>query len=106
MCRLRDECERLIIGEVRNAEERAKAQIDLLIQCELSYMNTSHPDFIGFQAYVSLPCAPLSTRRHCLQGIGIISRSAAGSQEGGRRMSHWVIIGHAEHHCRRRLPTW
>jgi hypothetical protein len=40
------------MGELRNSEERAKAQIDMLIQCELAYMNTSHPDFIGFQAYV------------------------------------------------------
>ena len=34
--------------QLRTSEDRAKDQVDTLISFELAYMNTSHPDFIGF----------------------------------------------------------
>eukprot|EP00054_Salpingoeca_dolichothecata_P036815 m.8763 g.8763 ORF g.8763 m.8763 type:complete len:844 (+) comp7056_c0_seq1:87-2618(+) len=46
--RLRDEAERLIAQQIRDSEQKAKDQVALLMDIELSYMNTNHPDFIGF----------------------------------------------------------
>lgn len=46
--RLRDEAERLVGAHVRECEAAAQNHINTMIQIELSYMNTNHPDFIGF----------------------------------------------------------
>lgn len=46
--RLRDECEGLVQQHIREIEQRAKDHVQLQIDVELSYMNTNHPDFIGF----------------------------------------------------------
>ncbi|XP_065197637.1 dynamin-1-like [Sycon ciliatum] len=46
--RLRDEVERICHHYVRECEVKAKDHITLCIHLELSYMNTNHPDFIGF----------------------------------------------------------
>ncbi|XP_068130441.1 dynamin-2 isoform X1 [Hyperolius riggenbachi] len=46
--RLREESERIITTHVREREGRTKDQILLLIEIELSYINTNHEDFIGF----------------------------------------------------------
>ncbi|EDQ85840.1 uncharacterized protein MONBRDRAFT_28892 [Monosiga brevicollis MX1] len=46
--RLRDECETLVSTHIRDCEEKAKVHINNQISIELSYMNTNHPDFIGF----------------------------------------------------------
>ena len=50
---LRDETEHVLTGFLRNQEQVAKDHIKLMIDIELAYMNTNHPDFIGFQKYVS-----------------------------------------------------
>lgn len=49
---LRDETEHVLTGFLRNQEQVAKDHIKLMIDIELAYMNTNHPDFIGFQKYV------------------------------------------------------
>ncbi|TPP63128.1 Dynamin-1 [Fasciola gigantica] len=46
--RLREETERIVNHWIREREVRAKDQIILLVDIQLSYMNTNHEDFIGF----------------------------------------------------------
>ncbi|XP_041440723.1 dynamin 2 L homeolog isoform X2 [Xenopus laevis] len=46
--RLREETERIVTTYVREREGKTKDQILLLIDIELSYINTNHEDFIGF----------------------------------------------------------
>ncbi|XP_075062891.1 dynamin-2 isoform X2 [Mixophyes fleayi] len=46
--RLREETERIVTTYVREREGKTKEQILLLIDIELSYINTNHEDFIGF----------------------------------------------------------
>eukprot|EP00055_Hartaetosiga_balthica_P003852 m.9176 g.9176 ORF g.9176 m.9176 type:complete len:818 (-) comp3388_c1_seq1:75-2528(-) len=46
--KLRDECQTLCTSEIRTAEEKAVDHVQDMIDIELSYMNTNHPDFIGF----------------------------------------------------------
>ncbi|XP_074552054.1 dynamin-2 isoform X2 [Halichoeres trimaculatus] len=46
--RLREETERIVTTYVREREGKCKDQVLLLIDIELSYINTNHEDFIGF----------------------------------------------------------
>ncbi|KAF1613536.1 UNVERIFIED_CONTAM: Dynamin-2, partial [Eudyptes pachyrhynchus] len=46
--RLREETERIVTTHIREREGKTKDQILLLIDIELSYINTNHEDFIGF----------------------------------------------------------
>jgi len=46
--KLRNEVQRLIHTQIREDEHKTKDQILLLVDIELSYMNTNHEDFIGF----------------------------------------------------------
>ncbi|GAA38093.2 dynamin GTPase [Clonorchis sinensis] len=46
--RLREETERIVNQWIREREVRAKEQLILLVDIQLSYMNTNHEDFIGF----------------------------------------------------------
>ncbi|KAK7939183.1 hypothetical protein WMY93_002509 [Mugilogobius chulae] len=46
--RLREETERIVTTHIRETEGKTKDQILLLIDIELSYINTNHEDFIGF----------------------------------------------------------
>jgi dynamin GTPase len=46
--RLRDETERILSSHLREQEQACKEHLKLMIEIELSYMNTNHPDFIGF----------------------------------------------------------
>uniref|UniRef100_A0A8C8DTE5 Interferon-induced GTP-binding protein Mx n=1 Tax=Oryzias sinensis TaxID=183150 RepID=A0A8C8DTE5_9TELE len=45
---LREETERIVTSHIRDREGRAKDQLLLLIDIQLSYINTNHEDFIGF----------------------------------------------------------
>ncbi|XP_028831337.1 dynamin-3 isoform X2 [Denticeps clupeoides] len=45
---LREETERIVTSHIRDRESRAKDQVILLIDVQLSYINTNHEDFIGF----------------------------------------------------------
>uniref|UniRef100_A0AAR2J6K4 Dynamin-2 n=1 Tax=Pygocentrus nattereri TaxID=42514 RepID=A0AAR2J6K4_PYGNA len=51
--RLREETERIVTTHVREREGKTKDQVLLLIDIELSYINTNHEDFIGFAKYVN-----------------------------------------------------
>ncbi|XP_033829148.1 dynamin-1-like [Periophthalmus magnuspinnatus] len=45
---LREEMERIVTQHIRDREAHSKGQVLLLIDIELSYVNTNHEDFIGF----------------------------------------------------------
>lgn len=45
---LREESERIINTRVKEREQKTKDQLILLVEIQLSYMNTNHEDFIGF----------------------------------------------------------
>uniref|UniRef100_A0A8C3TZC0 Dynamin-2 n=1 Tax=Catharus ustulatus TaxID=91951 RepID=A0A8C3TZC0_CATUS len=46
--RLCEETERIVAGYIREREEKTKDQMLLLIDIQVSYINTNHEDFIGF----------------------------------------------------------
>ncbi|KAM6963235.1 dynamin 3a [Aplochiton taeniatus] len=46
--RLREETERIVATHIREQESRTKDQALLLIDMQVSYINTNHEDFIGF----------------------------------------------------------
>ena len=50
--RLRDEVESLLMSFLREQEQKCKEHVQLMIEVELSYMNTNHPDFIGYHKLV------------------------------------------------------
>ncbi|XP_067940111.1 dynamin-1-like isoform X3 [Watersipora subatra] len=60
--RLRDEVERIVNDTLRNYEQEAKNQLMLMVEVQLSYMNTSHEDFIGF-ANAQQKTDPTSSQR-------------------------------------------
>ncbi|XP_073427630.1 dynamin-3-like [Dendrobates tinctorius] len=53
--KLRDETERIVTFFIHQREEKTKEQVLLLIDIQLSYINTNHEDFIGF-AYAHQGC--------------------------------------------------
>ncbi|XP_073449329.1 dynamin-3 isoform X1 [Aquarana catesbeiana] len=54
--RLRDETERIVALYIREREGKTKEQVLLIIDIQLSYINTNHEDFIGF-AYAQQRCS-------------------------------------------------
>ncbi|XP_062516080.1 dynamin-1-like isoform X2 [Corticium candelabrum] len=46
--RLRDETERILTSLAREREQKAKDHVTIQVEFQLAYMNTNHPDFIGF----------------------------------------------------------
>ena len=66
--RLRDEVERVVSTHIKNGEVRAKEHVTLLIDIELSYINTNHQDFIGYAAASSSANAQSGERKR--KGIG------------------------------------
>ncbi|XP_038163294.1 dynamin-2 isoform X2 [Cyprinodon tularosa] len=46
--RLREETERIVTTHIRERDNKTKEKVLLLIDIELSYINTNHEDFIGF----------------------------------------------------------
>ncbi|XP_023276392.1 dynamin-2-like isoform X1 [Seriola lalandi dorsalis] len=46
--RLREETEKIVTTYIRERDSKTKDQVLLLIDIELSYINTNHEDFIGF----------------------------------------------------------
>uniref|UniRef100_A0A8C8YZ90 Dynamin n=1 Tax=Prolemur simus TaxID=1328070 RepID=A0A8C8YZ90_PROSS len=50
--RLCEETERIVANHIREREGKTKDQVLLLIDIQVSYINTNHEDFIGFAKYV------------------------------------------------------
>ena len=51
---LREETERIVCSHIREREAKTKDQVLMLIDIQLSYMNTNHDDFIGFAKSVPI----------------------------------------------------
>uniref|UniRef100_A0A8C0C2G3 Dynamin-2 n=1 Tax=Buteo japonicus TaxID=224669 RepID=A0A8C0C2G3_9AVES len=84
--RLREETERIVTTHIREREGKTKDQILLLIDIELSYINTNHEDFIGFANLPGLQAVkPLVIRRGWLT-INNISIMKGGSKE------YWFVL--------------
>ncbi|XP_028411084.1 dynamin-1-like isoform X2 [Dendronephthya gigantea] len=66
--RLRDEVDRIVSTHIKNGEVRAKDHVTLLIDIELSYINTNHQDFIGYAAASSNASSQTGERKR--KGIG------------------------------------
>ncbi|CAE1291546.1 DNM1_3 [Acanthosepion pharaonis] len=49
--RLREETERIVNSIIRERDQKAKDTLLLLVDIQLSYMNTNHEDFIGFARF-------------------------------------------------------
>lgn len=49
--RLREEVDHAVAMKIRECERLAKDHIMLLVDYQLSYINTNHEDFIGFAKY-------------------------------------------------------
>lgn len=45
---LREETDRIVLEHLREQEGRTKDMMDMYIEVQLGYINTNHPDFIGF----------------------------------------------------------
>lgn len=45
---LMEEVERISMSHINTVEQQAKDQVKLMLDFELAYINTQHPDFIGF----------------------------------------------------------
>uniref|UniRef100_A0A8C5NAH4 Interferon-induced GTP-binding protein Mx n=1 Tax=Gouania willdenowi TaxID=441366 RepID=A0A8C5NAH4_GOUWI len=84
---LREETERIVTSHIRDRESRAKDQVLLLIDIQLSYINTNHEDFIGFANYsdvIPLP-RPQVIRKGWLT-INNISIMKGGAKE------YWFVL--------------
>ena len=46
--RFREETERIVNSHIREREQKCKDNLLLYVEVQLSYMNTNHDDFIGF----------------------------------------------------------
>uniref|UniRef100_A0AAY5KKS2 Dynamin-2 n=1 Tax=Esox lucius TaxID=8010 RepID=A0AAY5KKS2_ESOLU len=82
--RLREETERIVTTYVREREGKTKDQVMLLIDIELSYINTNHEDFIGFAKYESpLPSSTVIRKGWLTLNISIMK---GGSKE------YWFVL--------------
>nr|XP_057939817.1 dynamin-2 isoform X4 [Doryrhamphus excisus] len=63
--RLREETERIVTTYIRERDSKTKDQVLLLIDIELSYINTNHEDFIGF-ANAQQRTAPNATKKRVM----------------------------------------
>uniref|UniRef100_A0AAY4C640 Dynamin-2 n=1 Tax=Denticeps clupeoides TaxID=299321 RepID=A0AAY4C640_9TELE len=79
------ETERIVSTYVREREGKTKDQILLLIDIELSYINTNHEDFIGFAKYGPFSVSSLVIRKGWLT-INNISIMKGGSKE------YWFVL--------------
>ncbi|NWS64458.1 DYN2 protein, partial [Chunga burmeisteri] len=98
--RLREETERIVTTHIREREGKTKDQILLLIDIELSYINTNHEDFIGFAKDSTVACnlfflPPLRSPPPllCLQVIrrGWLTINNISIMKGGSK-EYWFVL--------------
>uniref|UniRef100_A0A8C4MSN2 Dynamin-2 n=1 Tax=Equus asinus asinus TaxID=83772 RepID=A0A8C4MSN2_EQUAS len=93
--RLCEETERIVANHIREREGKTKDQVLLLIDIQVSYINTNHEDFIGFAKYVKhlmvtwVPPAGLS-RIHVIRK-GWLTISNIGIMKGGSK-GYWFVL--------------
>eukprot|EP00051_Salpingoeca_urceolata_P027535 m.481911 g.481911 ORF g.481911 m.481911 type:complete len:812 (-) comp22377_c0_seq1:294-2729(-) len=90
---LRDEVERSIGGQVRELEQQCKDSVTQQINMELAYMNTAHPDFIGFAnaSAQSEGNAPKTNTQIIRKGWLLISQPGA-TQLMKKAKPHWFVL--------------
>ncbi|XP_030428315.1 dynamin-3 isoform X7 [Gopherus evgoodei] len=76
--RLCEETERIVAGHIRDREEKTKEQVLLLIDIQVSYINTNHEDFIGFA--------------NAQQRSSQVNKSAVGNQGANLPPSRQIVI--------------
>ncbi|CAM4590803.1 dynamin-3 isoform X1 [Lepidochelys kempii] len=76
--RLCEETERIVAGHIRDREEKTKEQVLLLIDIQVSYINTNHEDFIGFA--------------NAQQRSSQVNKSAVGTQGANLPPSRQIVI--------------
>ncbi|KAM6080019.1 dynamin-3 isoform 9-T9 [Theristicus caerulescens] len=76
--RLCEETERIVAGYIREREEKTKDQVLLLIDIQVSYINTNHEDFIGFA--------------NAQQRSSQVNKSAVGNQGTNLPPSRQIVI--------------
>ncbi|XP_044798949.1 dynamin-3 isoform X8 [Bubalus bubalis] len=77
--RLCEETERIVANHIREREGKTKDQVLLLIDIQVSYINTNHEDFIGFAKYVKiLDCHVIRKGWLTISNIGIMKGGSKG----------------------------
>ncbi|KAL0276132.1 UNVERIFIED_CONTAM: hypothetical protein PYX00_003775 [Menopon gallinae] len=92
--RLQEASQTIIMAHIRNREMLCKEQINLLLDCELAYMNTNHEDFIGFaNAQNQTENSAKSGRKLGNQVIrkGFMCIHNLGIMKGGSR-DYWFVL--------------
>uniref|UniRef100_A0A668VDH0 Interferon-induced GTP-binding protein Mx n=1 Tax=Oreochromis aureus TaxID=47969 RepID=A0A668VDH0_OREAU len=90
---LREEMERIVTQHIRDRESRTKEQVLLLIDIELSYMNTNHEDFIGF-ANAQQRINQLSKKKAAGNQVirkGWLTINNIGIMKGGAK-EYWFVL--------------
>ncbi|XP_064189600.1 dynamin 3a isoform X2 [Anguilla rostrata] len=91
--RLREETERIVTTHIRDREGRAKDQVLLVIDVQLSYINTNHEDFIGF-ANAQQRSSQMSKKRSAGNQVirkGWLTISNIGIMKGGAK-DYWFVL--------------
>uniref|UniRef100_A0A4W6DHR9 Interferon-induced GTP-binding protein Mx n=1 Tax=Lates calcarifer TaxID=8187 RepID=A0A4W6DHR9_LATCA len=81
--RLREETERIVTTYIRERDSKTKDQVLLLIDIELSYINTNHEDFIGFANQLLDSCVQVIRRGWLTINISIM--------KGGSK-DYWFVL--------------
>ncbi|XP_027138103.1 dynamin-1a isoform X11 [Larimichthys crocea] len=90
---LREEMERIVTQHIRDRENRTKGQVLLLIEIELSYMNTNHEDFIGF-ANAQQRISQMSKKKAAGNQVirkGWLTINNIGIMKGGAK-EYWFVL--------------
>eukprot|EP00123_Amoebidium_parasiticum_P017676 comp23942_c3_seq1/m.42318 comp23942_c3_seq1/g.42318 ORF comp23942_c3_seq1/g.42318 comp23942_c3_seq1/m.42318 type:complete len:841 (-) comp23942_c3_seq1:1211-3733(-) len=95
--RLRDEIERIAMQYIREFHQKCADQVEMLINVELSYMNTNHPDFIGFtnaSAKADAGTGGSAKRKQVSVGNQIIRKGflATPMGLGGTHKEFWFVL--------------
>ncbi|KAJ7376260.1 Dynamin-2 [Desmophyllum pertusum] len=92
---LRDQVEKIVVQHGRKGETRSKDQVKTFIDMELAYINTNHPDFIGYaEASSSTNPGERKTKRTVSNQVirkGWLTISNAGFMKGISK-EYWFIL--------------
>ncbi|XP_072919686.1 dynamin 3a isoform X2 [Hemitrygon akajei] len=91
--KLQEETEKIIFSYIREREDRTKDQVLLLIDIQLSYINTKHEDFIGF-ANAQQRCGQLNKKHTSGNQVvrkGWLTISNISIIKGGSK-EYWFVL--------------
>eukprot|EP00039_Didymoeca_costata_P012952 m.189725 g.189725 ORF g.189725 m.189725 type:complete len:832 (-) comp15632_c0_seq13:173-2668(-) len=93
--RFQEEVMRIINDYLMSAENKTKEQIDMAVNFELAYINSNHPDFIGFSNASSAKTGKKKKRVKSADGIirkGWLSHVTSGTLYGSKTTKHWFVL--------------